>query len=63
MDSSDISNIFIAYTTDEDTDVEIQVTADLEHFKMRYAYGDTIVRTEQYESLEEMNQNVLSVLD
>lgn len=63
MDSSDISNIFIAYTTDEDTDVEIQVTADLEHFQMRYAYGDTIVRTEQYESLEEMNQNVLSVLD
>ena len=63
MDSSDISNIFIAYTTDEDTDVEIQVTADLEHFQMRYAYGDTIVRTEQYESLEEMNQNVLSVLN
>ena len=63
MDSSDISNIFIAYTTDEDTDVEIQVTADLEHFQMRYAYGDTIVRTEQYESLEEMNRNVLSVLD
>lgn len=63
MDSSDISNIFIAYTTDEDTDVEIQVTADLEHFQMRYAYGDTIVRTKQYESLEEMNQNVLSVLN
>ena len=62
-DLSDLSNIFIAYTTDEDTDIEIQVTADLEHFQMRYAYGDTIVRTEQYESLEEMNRNVLSVLD
>lgn len=62
-DLSNLSNIFIAYTTDEDTDMEIQVTADLEHFQMRYAYGDTIVRTEQYESLEEMNRNVLSVLD
>ena len=28
-----------------------------------YAYGNSIVRTEQYESLEEMNRNVLSVLD
>ena len=63
MDSSDLSNISLAYTTDEDTDIEIQVTADLEHFQMRYAYGDTVVRTEQYESLEEMNRNVLSVLD
>ena len=63
MDSSDISNIFIAYTTDEDTDMEIQVTADLEQFRMLYAYGNSIVRTEQYESLEEMNRNVLSVLD
>lgn len=63
MDSSDLSNISLAYTTDEDTDIEIQVTANLEHFQMRYAYGDTIVRTEQYESLEEMNRNVLSVLD
>ena len=63
MNSSDLSNISLAYTTDEDTDIEIQVTADLEHFQMRYAYGDTIVRTEQYESLEEMNRNVLSVLD
>ena len=63
MDSSDLSNISLAYTTDEDTDIEIQVTADLEYFQMRYAYGDTIVRTEQYESLEEMNRNVLSVLD
>lgn len=62
-DLSNLSNIFTAYTTDEDTDMEIQVTADLEHFQMRYAYGDTIVRTEQYESLEEMNRNVLSVLD
>lgn len=63
MDSSDLSNISLAYTTDEDTDMEIQVTADLEQFRMLYAYGNSIVRTEQYESLEEMNRNVLSVLD
>ena len=63
MDSSDLSNISLAYTTDEDTDIEIQVTADLEQFRMLYAYGNSIVRTEQYESLEEMNRNVLSVLD
>ena len=62
-DLSDLSNIFIAYTTDEDTDMEIQVTADLEQFRMLYAYGNSIIRTEQYESLEEMNRNVLSVLD
>lgn len=62
-DFSDLSKVSIAYTTDENNDLEIQVSADLEQYKMIYEYGGNIVREEQYNSLAEMNENVLSVLD
>lgn len=62
-DFSDLSNVPIAYTTDEKTDLEIQVSADLEKYRLVYAYDGNVVREEQYHSLSEMNANALSVLD
>lgn len=62
-DFSDLSAVSIAYTTDEETERSIQVTADLEKFRMIYEYDGNIVRDEQYNSIAEMNENVLSVLD
>lgn len=62
-DFSDLSKISIAYTTDEETDLEIQVSADLEKYRLIYEYDGNVVRDEQYNSLSEMNENALSVLD
>lgn len=62
-DFSDISKISLAYTTDEEHDLPIQVYADLEQFRLIYEYDGNVVRNEQYNSLAEMNKNALSVLD
>ena len=62
-DFSDISKISLAYTTDEEHDIPIQVYADLEQFRLIYEYDGNVVRNEQYNSLAEMNKNALSVLD
>ena len=62
-DFSNLSKVDIAYTTDEDNGLEIQVSADLEQYRMIFAYDGNIVREEQYESLADMSENVLSVLD
>ena len=60
---SDLSNISLAYTTDEEHDLPIQVYADLEQYKLIFEYDGNFVRDEQYNSLAEMNENALSVLD
>lgn len=60
---SDLSNISLAYTTDEEHDLPIQVYADLEQYKLIFEYDGNVVRDEQYNSLAEMNENALSVLD
>ena len=62
-DFSDLSNIHIAYTTDEKTEYEIQVSIDLLQYRMIYQYDGQVVREEQYGSLDDMNENALSVLD
>lgn len=62
-DFSDLSNIPIAYTTDEQTEYEIQVSIDLLQYRMIYQYDGQVVREEQYGSLDDMNENALSVLD
>lgn len=62
-DFSDLSNIPIAYTTDEKTEYEIQVSIDLLRYRMIYQYDGQVVREEQYGSLDDMNENALSVLD
>lgn len=55
-DFSDISKISLAYTTDEEHDLPIQVYADLEQFRLIYEYDGNVVRNEQYNSLAEMNK-------
>ena len=60
---SDLSNISLAYTTDEEHDLPIQVYADLEQYRLIFEYDGNVVRDEQYNSLAEMNENALSVLD
>jgi len=60
---SDFSNISLAYTTDEEHNLPIQVYADLEQYKLIFEYDGNVVRDEQYNSLAEMNENALSVLD
>ncbi len=60
---SDLSNISLAYTTDEEHDLPILVYADLEQYRLIFEYDGNVVRDEQYNSLAEMNENALSVLD
>ena len=60
---SDFSNISLAYTTDEEHNLPIQVYADLEQYKLIFEYDGNVVRDEQYNSFAEMNENALSVLD
>lgn len=60
---SDLSNISLAYTTDEEHNLLIQVYADLEQYRLIFEYDGNVVRDEQYNSLAEMNENALSVLD
>lgn len=60
---SDLSNISLAYTTDEEHNLPIQVYADLEQYRLIFEYDGNVVRDEQYNTLSEMNENALSVLD
>lgn len=60
---SDLSNISLAYTTDEEHNLPIQVYADLEQYRLIFEYDGNVVRDEQYNSIAEMNENALSVLD
>lgn len=60
---SDLSNISFAYTTDEEHNLPIQVYADLEQYRLIFEYDGNVIRDEQYNSLAEMNENALSVLD
>ncbi len=62
-DFSDLSKIDLAYTTDEENGLEIQVSADLEQYRLIYEYDGNVVREEQFNSLEDMNNSVLFVLD
>lgn len=60
---SDLSNISLAYTTDEEHNLPIQVYADLEQYRLIFEYDGNVIRDEQYNTLSEMNENALSVLD
>ena len=60
---SDISRLSLAYAVDEEHNLPIQVYADLKEFRLTFEYDGTIVRDEHYNSLAEMNENALSVLE
>ena len=53
-DFSDLSRIPLAYTTHEDTDVEITVYADLVDNKMVTMYGDNIADEHRFEDPDDM---------
>ena len=62
-DFSDLEHVGLAYTTVADTDIPIQVNADLVNYRIeRYLDGQFLERR-QYESLEGLIQNELAELD
>ena len=64
-DFSDMQHIAIGYTeigSEEQGDYSLQMEADLEHFAVSYYIDDELVKTEKYDSLEQMNRDHLSVL-
>lgn len=55
-DVQDLSDVPLAYTTDSDEELPIQVSADLENFRIVTEYDNVAVHIDCYESLEEMNE-------
>ena len=53
-DFQNLESIGIAYTTTEDEKHEIQVDADLLSLSMKYYLDDTLVKTDQYATLQEL---------
>lgn len=62
-DFSDLSKINIAYTTTEDGKHEIQSNANLIDFRIETYVDDKLVRTIQFERIEDMIENALASLD
>jgi hypothetical protein len=62
-DFSDLSRVDLAFTTDEETEMLIQVYADLENFRMVKEYDGTVVNEEQFDSLEDMCEKALQNFD
>ena len=56
---SNPDHVDIAYTTDEETELAIEVYADLETFRIVKEYDHTVVKEELYNSLEDMCDNGL----
>lgn len=52
---SNLDHIDIGYTTDEVTDIDIQVYADLETYRIVVEYGGKAAREELFSDLDEMN--------
>ena len=53
---SDLSKVDLAYTTTEEGELEVQVSADLVDFRMLYeVYGETVARV-QFHDLDDLNE-------
>ena len=61
-DYSDLGSVEVAYTTTEDEQHEIQAVVNLETFSISTYVDGQAVRTEQYDSLEQLIENELTVL-
>ena len=61
-DYSNLGSVEVAYTTTEDDQHEIQAAVNLEAFSISTYVDGKVVRTEQYESLEQLIENGLSAL-
>ena len=62
-DFSDLSKIGIAYTHATDEDIPIQVNVDLVGYRVERYLGEVLVDKRQYESLEDLTETELEVLD
>lgn len=61
-DYSDLSEVNVAYTTTEDDKHEIQANVNLVDFRIETLVDGTVIRTEQYDSLEDMTEQGLKNL-
>lgn len=61
-DYDDLTHVDLAYTTDEENDATISVYADLVQYRITTEYAGNIVREEQYDSLDDMNELALKNL-
>ena len=61
-DYTNLSEVNVAYTTTEDDKHEIQANVNLVDFKIETLVDGTVIRTEQYDSLEDMNERGLKNL-
>ena len=61
-DYTDLSEVNVAYTTTEDDKHEIQANVNLVDFKIETLVDGTVIRTEQYDSLEDMTERGLKNL-
>ena len=62
-DYHDLSRVDIAYTTTSDGAHELQISADLLHFRLDTYIDNRLSAGKQYQSLEDMVQNCLPNLD
>ena len=61
-DYTNLSEVNVAYTTTEDDKHEIQANVNLVDFKIETLVDGTVIRTEQYDSLEDMTERALKNL-
>lgn len=59
----DLSKIELAYTTVSDAQIPIQANINLVDYKLEKYLGDVLVEEIQFNSLKEMNENLLSHLE
>ena len=62
-DFSDLSKIGIAYTNATDEEIPIQVNVDLVGYRVERYLGEVLIDERQYESLEDLTETELEVLD
>lgn len=62
-DFSDLTRVDLAYTEDEETQLPINVFADLENKRIVSQFNNVTVRVDEYKSLKEMNDLALSELN
>lgn len=62
-DFTNLAKVDLAYTTDAETEVPIQVYADLENFRLVKEYDGKIASEEQFDSLDDLSDKVLSNLE
>lgn len=58
---SNMDHVDLAYTTDEETDIPIQVYADLVSYRIVTEYGDRVIHEDLYDSLADMHTDLANL--